>query len=139
MDIFGVKAAKVGRGKLEYWGLKTAKELNRPLSTLLRPDQLVVREAYRRGLRFDKHYLRFLLYGYVRPDTLEDYAPRTYGRRIEHIKDEEYEVDDVVGGVAALGVEDEGFDNLLDLGPGRETSRYTIVQEEVSVRGRGLR
>jgi len=70
-------------------------------------------EAFKRGMRFDKHYLRFLLYGYVRPDRLEDYAPRKYGQRIKEIQDDEYGVGDTVGGVAALGVQDEGFDLLL--------------------------
>ena len=119
MSIFGVPAEMVGRGKLEYWGSKRDEDVGRRLRSLLRPDQLIVREAFRRGMRFDKHYLRFLLYGYIRPDTLENYAPRNYGRRIMAIRDDEYEVDDVVGGVAALGVQDEGFDELLDLGRDR--------------------
>ena len=139
MNIFGVPANMVGRGKLEYWGLKTDEDVGRRLKSLLRPDQLIVREAFRRGMRFDKHYLRFLLYGYIRPDTLEDYAPRTYGRRIEAIKDDDYEIDAVVGGVAALDVEDEGFDPLLDLGPAREVSRFTIVKEKISKREKEIR
>ncbi|ETI24724.1 hypothetical protein G647_04094 [Cladophialophora carrionii CBS 160.54] len=132
LDMFGVPASEIGRGRLEYWGLKTEEDIGRKLHGLLRPDQLIVREAIKRGMRFEKHYLRFLLYGYVRPDTLEDYAPRTYGRRISEIQDDEYEVDDLVGGVAALGMGDEGFDPLLDLGQPRETSPYTIVKEETS-------
>ncbi|EXJ60442.1 hypothetical protein A1O7_04594 [Cladophialophora yegresii CBS 114405] len=141
LDMFGVPAREIGRGRLEYWGLKTEEDVGRKLHGLLRPDQLIVREAIKRGMRFEKHYLRFLLYGYVGPDTLEDYAPRTYGRRIREIQDDEYGVDDLVGGVAALGMGDEGFDPLLDLGQPRQTSPYTIVKEatssaEVAIRAR---
>jgi hypothetical protein len=132
MPIFGIPADRVGRGKLEYWGLRSAAQLERNPEVLLRPDQLVVREAMKRGLRLGKHYVKFMLYGYVRPDTLEDYAPRQYGRRIEELKDEEYEIDDVVGGVAALAVGEEGHDPLLDLGQPRETSVFTIVKEPLS-------
>ncbi len=130
LDMFGVPSEQIGKGRLEYWGVRSEKEVGRRLAALLRPDQLVIREAFKRGMRFDKHYLRFLLYGYVRPDTLEDYAPRTYGRRIDEIKDDEYEVDDMVGGVAALMVNDNGFDPLLDLGTPRNVSAYTIVKEK---------
>ncbi|KIX98547.1 uncharacterized protein Z520_05848 [Fonsecaea multimorphosa CBS 102226] len=139
LSIFGVPPHRIGKGRLEYWGLKGAQALGRQPEVLLRPDQLIIREAFRRGIRFEKHYLRFMLYGYIRPDTLEDYAPRTYGRRIGEIKDDEYEVDDVVGGVAALGVDDEGFDPLLDLGQPRQVSRLTIVKEETSKREMELR
>ncbi|OAP61767.1 hypothetical protein AYL99_03970 [Fonsecaea erecta] len=139
LSIFGVPAHRVGTGQLEYWGLRTAEQVGHRLEVLLRPDQLIVREAFRRGMRFDKHYLMFILYGYIRPDTLEDYEPRTYGRRIGEIKDDEYELDDVIGGVAALGVDDEGFDSLLDLGQPRRISKFTIVKEETSKREKDLR
>ncbi|KAJ9602175.1 hypothetical protein H2200_013295 [Cladophialophora chaetospira] len=132
LDMFGVPFEVIGRGRLEYWGLRSEEDAGRKLHSLLRPDQLVVREAFKRGIRFDKHYLRFLLYGYIRPDTLENYEPRTYGRRITAIKDDEYEVDDIVGGVAALGVDEPGCDPLLDLGQPREVSRFTIVKEPTS-------
>ncbi|KAK5050008.1 hypothetical protein LTR84_004127 [Exophiala bonariae] len=127
MDIFGVPAAEIGRGHLEYWGKRGKKDLGRQPELLMRPDSLVMREALRRGFRFDVHYVRFMLYGYVRPDTLEDYAPREYGRRIEELNDE-YEIDDIVGGVSALGVGDEGYDPLLDLGRPNRPSVSTAVQ-----------
>ncbi|KAL6251512.1 hypothetical protein RBB50_001721 [Rhinocladiella similis] len=130
-SIFGVPPEKVGKGKLEYWGQRSATVLGRTPKDLLRPDQLIVREALRRGLPLGKEYLRFMLSGYVRPDTLQNYAPRKYGRRIDLLKDDEYEVDDIVGGVAALGVDDEGFDPLLDLGPPRQGSVWTIEKEKI--------
>ncbi|KIW13337.1 hypothetical protein PV08_08525 [Exophiala spinifera] len=131
VPIFGVPPEKVGKGKLEYWGERSATVLGRPPKDLLRPDQLIVREALRRGIPLGKEYMRLMLAGYVRPDTLDNYAPRKYGRRIEYLEDEEYEVDDIVGGVAALGVDDEGFDSLLDLGPPRRGSRWIIEKEKI--------
>lgn len=132
LDMFGVPAAQIGRGQFEYWGMRTKEDLGRQPEVLMRPDLLVVREAFRRGFRFDVHYVRFMLYGYVRPDTLENYAPRAYGRRIEELKDEEYEIDDIVGGVTALGVDDEGHDPLLDLGRPNRPSVFTAVQHATS-------
>jgi len=122
----------VGKGRLEYWGIPPETEVHRELETLMRPDQLIVREAFRRGFRFDKHYVRFMMYGYVRPDTLEDYAPRQYGRRIAELKEDEYEVDDIVGGVRALGLGEEGHDPLLDLGQPIRGSVFSIEKEATS-------
>ncbi|EXJ92109.1 hypothetical protein A1O3_00659 [Capronia epimyces CBS 606.96] len=139
LTIFGVPPDQIGRGHLEYWGTRSAAQLGRQPEHLLRPDQLIVREAFRRGIPFGEDYVRFVLYGYVRPDTLENYAPRKYGRRIEAIKDDEYDIDDAIGGVAALGVGDEGFDGLLDLGPARRGSIYTIVKEQTSKSEKELR
>lgn len=139
LSIFGIPAGRVGRGCLEYWGRATAAQLKREPQKLYRPDQLLIREAYRRGMRLEKHFLRFMLYGYVRPDTLENWAPRTYGRRIDALKDDEYEIDDLIGGVAALGVRDHGYDPLLDLGKPRQGSVYTIVKEQMSKKEKELR
>ncbi|EHY54195.1 hypothetical protein HRR83_008231 [Exophiala dermatitidis] len=132
MTVFGIPPDQAGRGRLEYWGIRSAEQLGREPETLLRPDQLIVREAFRRGIPFGEDYIRFVLYGYVRPDTLDNYAPRKYGRRIDALKDDEYEIDDAIGGVAALGIGDDGFDDLLDLGPPREGGIYTIVKEKTS-------
>lgn len=139
LPIFGVRPEKIGRGRLEYWGEKSTQQLGRTPQWLFRPDQLIVREAIRRGMSLERHYLQFMLYGYVRPDTLQDYAPRKYGRRIDYLKDDEYEIDDMVGGVSALGVVDEGFDDLLDLGQPRQGSVFTIVKEETSKQEKDMR
>ncbi|KAI1619247.1 hypothetical protein EDD37DRAFT_571573 [Exophiala viscosa] len=139
LPMFGVRPENIGRGRLEYWGEVSTEELGRIPGWLFRPDQLIVREAIRRGMSLDRHYLQFMLYGYVRPDTLQDYAPRRYGRRIEQFKDDEYEIDDMIGGVAALAVGDEGYDDLLDLGQPRRGSPYTIVKEKISTQEKALR
>ena len=64
MRICGVPANAVGRGQLEGWGVGREK--------LLRPDELVVREAIRRRLELDNEYLHMMLWGYIDPSTFED-------------------------------------------------------------------
>ena len=125
MSIFGVAGGDVGTAKYEYWGRKGASELRRELQVLLRPEQLVMREAIRRGLRFRRHFLRSLLYGYVRPDTLENYAPRQLGRRDPRLEGE-YEVDDEVGGEEIPAAETGARDPLLDLGERKEVSALCV-------------
>ncbi len=129
MDIFGFKGDEVGKGRYEYWGKKTAKDLGRDVQVLLRPEQLVMREAVRRGLRLQKHFLRSLLYGYIRPDTLENYVPRDLGRRVGRLWDE-YEVDDEIGGEMVSLVE-SARDTLLDLGESKEVSVYCVKEDRV--------
>lgn len=138
-NVFGVPKAQIGGGKFEYWGLRgiVDETTNQRRPYLLRPDQLVMREAIRRGLRFDNHFMRCVLYGYVRPDTLESYAPRKYGRRSE-LLGEDYDINDRLGGTRALAVEDGG-DPLLDLGNTGRGSRYTIQKEAISKQERAMR
>ena len=129
MDIFAVPANEVGKLKLEYWGRTPDRSLKRPPQLLLRPDQLVMREAIKRGLRFHKHFLRCLTYGYVRMDTLEDYEPRRMGRRKESLADE-YEIDDDIGGLTwcmeKAGLEDGSEGQMLDLGKRKDVSLLCI-------------
>jgi hypothetical protein len=100
------------------------------VQVLLRPEQLVMREGVRRGMRFHRHFLRSLLYGYVRPDTLENYAPRDLGRRDPRLADE-YELDDEVGG-EEIAAEEGARDPLLDLGERKEVSVLCVkVDREV--------
>lgn len=126
-SVFGVPRHRVGRGQLEYWGHADEKVLGRPPQRLMRPDELVVREAVRRGLRFHRHFLRCLLYGYVRPDTLDDYEPRALTRRLPALeRDGDYGVDDDVGPAPPLGSPDPGWDELLDLHGRRDVSRWCV-------------
>lgn len=62
--ICGVPGNAVGRGQLEGWGVGREK--------LLRPDELIVREAIRRRLDLDTEYLHMMLWGYIDPSTFED-------------------------------------------------------------------
>lgn len=63
-DLFGVPQCQIGKGHLEGWGKGRVH--------LLRPDELVIREAVRRGLNLDKHMIPMMLWGYVDPKTRED-------------------------------------------------------------------
>ncbi|KAI4723198.1 hypothetical protein E4T48_00329 [Aureobasidium sp. EXF-10727] len=57
MPICGVPAALVGRWGHECWGLGEV--------LLLRPDQLVIREAVRRRMGLQRMFLSYLSYGYL--------------------------------------------------------------------------
>ena len=129
MNMFGVKGDEVGKGRDEDWGKKTTQQLGRAVQVLLRPEQLVMREAVRRGLRFQKHFLRSLLYGYIRPDTLDNYVPRDLGRRIGRLWDE-YEIDDEIGG-EMVGLEESTRDPLLDLGERKQVSVLCVKEAGV--------
>ena len=118
LPIFGIPADKVGRRRYEYWGEKEEHNDGRKVNVLLRADQLVVREIIRRDMSFSGHYLKFLIWGYVDFETLKNFPPRRFDRRIEGL-DDEYEEDDACGG---LGVEAYEKDPLLDLGLEKEVS-----------------
>ena len=106
--------------------MKASGEEGEPL-WLLRPDQLIVREVVRRGLRFRKHVLRCMLYGYVDPRTLGDIdweaEGRSTARREKGLEGHnEYDFDDLVGGGRCVDMPDGG-DRLLDLGRKPEGSK----------------
>lgn len=133
--LFGVPKSEWGVLQKEFWANErpatSDDEPGMPSENLLRPDQLMLREALKRGLRFSGHYVSFMTYGYVHPKTLENFEPRNMSRRIEEFKDDEYGLDDVVAGVRALRVEDGG-DRFLDLGKPGRGSTAIIRKEEVS-------
>lgn len=94
----------------------------------MRPDQIVLREAVRRGYRMGSAgFLKAVLSGYVDTGSLGAVEARDLnGGRGEVLEDEgEYGVDDLVGGVRALDVS-EGGDPLLDLGDTVEGSPLTL-------------
>ena len=68
-DVFGVQAENVGTGCLEGFGRTLATgpmkivELARR-ERLLRPDQLLMQESCRRGLRIEDNLLDYVMYGY---------------------------------------------------------------------------
>ena len=81
-SILGVPADRVGKGHLERWGdapqyqgpapapapmttTTTTTTSAVPPAHLMRPDQLVMREALRRDLNLDALYLDMILYGYI--------------------------------------------------------------------------
>lgn len=64
MSILGVPPGKIGKLRYEGWG-KTRQ-------LFVQIDQLVMREAVRRGLDIHEHYLDMVLHGYVNKATFED-------------------------------------------------------------------
>lgn len=134
--VFGIPRDEAGLLKKESWGklnydpvarLRTHPAVGRTTTFLMRPDQIVIREAVRRGMRMGKQFLRALMYGYVDEETLGAVPPRDLngGRSRVLEEEDEYGVDDLVGGVRALRVEDGG-DPLLDLGDTWQGSVLTV-------------
>ncbi|MCJ1424037.1 hypothetical protein MMC29_001924 [Sticta canariensis] len=64
MSILGVPHDKIGKLRYEGWG-KTR-------HLFIQIDQLVMREAIRRGLDLQGHYMDMITYGYVNKTTFED-------------------------------------------------------------------
>ncbi|KAK5953598.1 hypothetical protein OHC33_005542 [Knufia fluminis] len=154
-SVFGIPRAEVGLLKREFWGKLTydSKRKERVVSAaergygrkpmyLIRPDQLVLREAVRRGLVFRKQFLRALMSGYVDEDseTFEALPPADYngGRSPVLEREGEYGLDDVVAGIRALSVE-EGGDELLDLGSSKQGSPWTVKHYPPSKREMDVR
>lgn len=135
--VFGIPRDEVGLLKKEFWGKldydpvlkkrKRAPYIGRSTMYLMRPDQIVLREAVRRGMKMGKQFLRALMFGYVNEETLTAVPPRDLnGGRSSLLEDEgEYSVGDLAGGVRALSV-DNGGDELLDLGDPWEGSVLTV-------------
>lgn len=154
-SVFGIPRAEVGLLKREFWGKLTydSKRKERVVSAaergygrkpmyLIRPDQLVLREAVRRGLVFRKQFLRALMSGYVdeESETFEALPPADYngGRSPVLEREGEYGLDDVVAGIRALSVE-EGGDELLDLGSSKQGSPWTVKHYPPSKREMDVR
>ncbi|RMZ84061.1 hypothetical protein DV737_g1274, partial [Chaetothyriales sp. CBS 132003] len=151
-SIFGVPLAECGKMCKEYWGLLPA---NHPAARrldargnkmlLMRPDQLVLRELVRRGLRCRGHYMKCLLYGYIDLRTLQNLEPRGISRRVAGWDVLEYGVDGLWGtGVGAVAggqisrqqgndesplADEIGMDDMLDLGPAKEVSDWCVIRQ----------
>ncbi|KAI9846334.1 MAG: hypothetical protein M1837_004187 [Sclerophora amabilis] len=63
-SIFGIPPDQIGKGCLESWGKGTR--------LLLRPDQLVMKEAVKRDLCLEEHFVNMMLWGYIDPITFEN-------------------------------------------------------------------
>ncbi len=63
-SILGVPAREVGRGDREGWGKGS--------NMMLRPDDLVIREALRRDIDLETQIIEMMIWGYVDPETFED-------------------------------------------------------------------
>ena len=69
-SIMGVPASEIGMGCRDLT-VKTPEDPYRK-PYLMRPDELVVREAIRRQMDLDKEYIEMMLWGYVDLDTYKD-------------------------------------------------------------------
>ena len=64
MDIMGVPSHEIGRLQYEGWGARKTK--------FIKIDELVMREAVKRRLNFQKYYLDMMIYGYINKTTFQD-------------------------------------------------------------------
>jgi hypothetical protein len=78
--VLGVPPNEIGIMRYEAWG-RTGSRV-----PLLRPDQLIIREAMRRGLKLERKYADMFLWGYVNPITLENVPPVPRSRRLERLE-----------------------------------------------------
>lgn len=130
LDLFGIPAIEVGRTQFEYWGRKLGKDPKtgqwlKPIK-MLRPDELIIREMVRRGVAIGpNHWMRLFMWGYVNPETLEDYEPTRRERRLDIPY--EYTDDDRVSGAAV------GDDCLLDLGDEDKVISSLVCPHEETV------
>jgi hypothetical protein len=149
--IFGVPLDQCGMLKHQYWGNKEkmaelsarAAQEGTSVYLLLRPDQMITREAMKRGLRFRGFIVHCMLYGYVN-QSLEDID---YNGEDEHAvslrRDPrleghgEYDFDHLVGGGTSVEAEDGG-DALLDLGK-KKVSGIRFSAERIGEQERNWR
>lgn len=85
-SLFGVPAEEIGMTQYEAWGKSKSRKL------LLRPDELVMREAIRRGLKLQKKYTDMMLWGYVNMKTLENIKPQRLERTLPRLEGLEQEL-----------------------------------------------
>ena len=64
MDIMGVPSQEIGRLQYEGWGARKLK--------FVQIDELVMREAVKRKLNLQNHYLDMVIYGYIDKKTFQD-------------------------------------------------------------------
>ncbi|MCJ1369844.1 hypothetical protein MMC20_001056 [Loxospora ochrophaea] len=64
MSVAGVHPQEIGRGQFEGWGYGSQK--------VLRPDELIMREAVKRKIDLHSRYLDMMIWGYIDKKTGED-------------------------------------------------------------------
>ncbi|EPE33768.1 hypothetical protein GLAREA_06781 [Glarea lozoyensis ATCC 20868] len=95
--IFGIKPSEVGIGHLEGWG--------QGIIHLLRPDELVVREAVKRGLDLKNHIMLMMLWGHVDLKT---------GENISASEEEKYMSDEEPISMKYRWKDDEDYDSAWE-------------------------
>ncbi|KAI5281159.1 hypothetical protein KEM54_003400 [Ascosphaera aggregata] len=84
--IFGIPPEEVGIVQYEAWGKSTSR------IPLQRPDELVMKESIRRGLKLHKKYTDMFLWGYVNPNTFENLGPQVLERSLGRLEGLEKEL-----------------------------------------------
>lgn len=77
--VLDVPADKLGTLKYEVWG-RTARR-----AELQRPDELILKEAIRRGLKIHETYADMFVWGYINPYTMKNNKLRKRGLRLDRL------------------------------------------------------
>lgn len=64
MDIMGVPSHEIGKLQYEGWGARNTR--------FIQIDELVMREAVKRKLNLQNHYINMMIYGYINQKTFQD-------------------------------------------------------------------
>lgn len=94
MSILGVPPEEVGKLQYEGWGLRDTKFIG--------VDELVMREAVKRKLNLQNHYVDMMIYGYINKQTWEDIRT-PMPRPIEEVDSEDEESESDETGVEKMG------------------------------------
>lgn len=95
LPIFGIPPDEIGAGHLEGWG--------NGLIHLMRPDELVPREAVRRLLKLGQHLVYMMAWGYVDLTTMKNIA---VSAEEQYISDDDEQQDLEAGWQSIAGKED---------------------------------
>lgn len=85
--VLGIPPQEIGLVQYEAWGRTTSRKL------LQRPDDLVMKEAIRRGLKLHTKYSDMFLWGYIHPQTMHDISPKRMERYLPQLEGLEEELD----------------------------------------------
>lgn len=104
--LFGITVQNMGSTSRETWHRNGR-------NRLLGPDELVTREAYRRGLRFPDQYIDMMLAGYIDRRTGQDIRTPYVRRRLQTVEDVMAEID-ICDGLADYNSEEDDEDDEDD-------------------------
>lgn len=78
--LLGVPPSEIGIMQYEAWGRSGSQV------PLQRPDELVLLESIRRDLKLDEKYTDMFLWGYVNPNTMENFPPVVRRRNLARLE-----------------------------------------------------
>lgn len=86
-SVLDIPPQELGVVQYEAWGRTASRKL------LQRPDDLVMKEAIRRGLKLHTKYSDMFLWGYIHPQSMQDIAPKRMERCLPRLEGLEEELD----------------------------------------------